>query len=150
MAAAVVASRTARTETMIWTEASFAGSGSIAAGPSSHASLEIALAGRGSPGAGKRCKTARMGTPTALTGPDFVHGVAARELTDGAVLLGHANGEAVLLARRGEEVFAVGATCSHYSGPLADGIFEGDTVRCPWHHACFRLRTGESRARHGC
>src|ERR1700677_4528801 len=87
-----------------------------------------------------------MGTPSALTGPDFVHGVAAAELADGATWLGHAGGEAVLLARRGTEVFAVGATCTHYSGPLAEGILDGDTVRCPLHHACFSLRTGEAQA----
>lgn len=79
---------------------------------------------------------------TELTGPDFGAGIPAHTLADGALLLGHAGGEAVVLARRGEEVFAIGATCTHYSGPLAEGAIIDDTVRCPWHHAAFCLRTG--------
>ncbi len=77
-----------------------------------------------------------------LTGPDLAAGIAETELRDGATLLGHANGEAVMLARRGDEYFAVGAHCTHYGGPLAEGLLVGTTVRCPWHHACFDLRTG--------
>jgi apoptosis-inducing factor 3 len=87
-----------------------------------------------------------MSAPAELSGPDFVQGIPAKDLQDGTMLLGQAAGEAVILARRGEEVFAVGATCTHYSGPLADGILEGETIRCPLHHACFSLRTGEARA----
>lgn len=81
---------------------------------------------------------------TKLTGPDFSNGIPAADLADGALLLGHAHGEAVVLARRGTEVFAIGATCTHYSGPLAEGALVGDTLRCPWHHAAFCLRTGEA------
>ncbi len=75
-------------------------------------------------------------------GPDFAAGIDAAALADGAMLVGHVGGEAVLLARRGEELFAIGAACSHYHGPLAEGLMVGETVRCPWHHACFSLRTG--------
>ena len=77
-------------------------------------------------------------------GPDLTKGVAETDLAEGAMLVGDIGGEAVLLARCGGEVFAIGATCTHYSGPLGEGLLVGDTVRCPWHHACFSLRTGEA------
>jgi NADPH-dependent 2,4-dienoyl-CoA reductase/sulfur reductase-like enzyme/nitrite reductase/ring-hydroxylating ferredoxin subunit len=77
-------------------------------------------------------------------GPDLAQGVAIDTLADGALLAARVGGEAVLLARRGGEFFAVAAACSHYHGPLAEGVVVGDTVRCPWHHACFDLRTGEA------
>jgi 3-phenylpropionate/trans-cinnamate dioxygenase ferredoxin reductase subunit len=82
------------------------------------------------------------GTQAPSGNPDLTQGVALTTLADGGMLLGHVGDEAVLLARRREEYFAVGATCTHYGGPLADGILVGETVRCPWHHACFSLRTG--------
>src|SRR5438477_4330617 len=81
---------------------------------------------------------------TKLTGPDFRAGVDDDILADGEKLLGHAQGEPVLLARVGDNYFAIGATCTHYGGPLVEGALVGDTVRCPWHHACFSLRDGEA------
>ncbi|HEX4585448.1 MAG TPA: FAD-dependent oxidoreductase [Burkholderiaceae bacterium] len=81
---------------------------------------------------------------TTSTGPDLAQGIRAADLGDGQMLAGHVGEDAVLLARRGAEFFAIGATCTHYSGPLAEGIIAGETVRCPWHHACFSLRTGEA------
>jgi NADPH-dependent 2,4-dienoyl-CoA reductase/sulfur reductase-like enzyme/nitrite reductase/ring-hydroxylating ferredoxin subunit len=79
-----------------------------------------------------------------LQGPDLAAGVPASTIPDGGMLVGHAQGQAVLLSRRGGEIFAIGATCTHYSGPLGEGLIVGETVRCPWHHACFSLRTGEA------
>ena len=76
--------------------------------------------------------------------PDFKTGLPIDNLPDGGMILGQADGEQVILARRGDELFAVGASCTHYHGPLADGLVVGETLRCPWHHACFSLRTGEA------
>jgi 3-phenylpropionate/trans-cinnamate dioxygenase ferredoxin reductase subunit len=81
--------------------------------------------------------------PAPLSGPDFGAGVPVASIGD-APMLGHAGGDAVLLTRVGGEICAVGATCSHYGGPLAEGLVEAGTVRCPWHHACFSLRTGQA------
>jgi NADPH-dependent 2,4-dienoyl-CoA reductase/sulfur reductase-like enzyme/nitrite reductase/ring-hydroxylating ferredoxin subunit len=76
--------------------------------------------------------------------PDLKQGVSVAGLADGEMLVGHVDDEDVLLARSGAEIFAVGAHCTHYHGPLADGIVVGATVRCPWHHACFSLKTGDA------
>jgi NADPH-dependent 2,4-dienoyl-CoA reductase/sulfur reductase-like enzyme/nitrite reductase/ring-hydroxylating ferredoxin subunit len=82
--------------------------------------------------------------PPAPTGPELASGVALADLPDGGKLLGHLGEEQVLLLRRGAEVFAIGASCTHYSGPLAEGLMVGDMIRCPWHHAGFDFRTGEA------
>jgi NADPH-dependent 2,4-dienoyl-CoA reductase/sulfur reductase-like enzyme/nitrite reductase/ring-hydroxylating ferredoxin subunit len=88
------------------------------------------------------------GGATELSGPDLVKGVDAAKLAPGKPLLGHAHGEAVVLVRTGggggDGLHAIGATCSHYGGPLVEGLVVGATIRCPWHHACFDLATGEA------
>src|SRR6266508_1426873 len=80
------------------------------------------------------------------SGPDLAQGISDAELPDGGKLVGHVGDEEILLVRRGAEVFAIGAYCTHYHGPLVDGLVVDETVRCPWHHACFDLRTGEAIA----
>jgi apoptosis-inducing factor 3 len=84
------------------------------------------------------------GENAAPAGPDLALGIPRDKLGDGEMLAGHVGDKGVLLTRQGSEWFAVDAACSHYSGPLAEGLMVGDTVRCPWHHACFNLRTGEA------
>lgn len=79
----------------------------------------------------------------APAGPDLSQGIALSEFTAGT-LLGHVGDQLVLLVRSDAEIFAIDAQCSHYHGPLAEGLVVGDTIRCPWHHACFDLRTGEA------
>jgi apoptosis-inducing factor 3 len=81
----------------------------------------------------------------ALSGPDLRAGVKFDELVESEPLLGHFDGEPVILVRKGEQVFATGAVCTHYSGPLAEGLVVDETIRCPWHHARFDLRTGEAQ-----
>jgi NADPH-dependent 2,4-dienoyl-CoA reductase/sulfur reductase-like enzyme/nitrite reductase/ring-hydroxylating ferredoxin subunit len=85
-----------------------------------------------------------MSEPSKPTGPDLAQGIPLDDLADGAMIGGHVGEEPVLLARRGDEFFAIGSACSHYGGPLAEGLAVDDTVRCPWHHARFSLRTGEA------
>src|SRR5262245_28618783 len=79
----------------------------------------------------------------APAGPDLTKGVPAEDVRARGQLAGHVGKAEVLLVQLGNEVVAVGARCTHYKGPLAEGLVVGDTVRCPWHHACFNLRTGE-------
>src|SRR5215510_3968842 len=81
-----------------------------------------------------------------LEGPDFENGYETEVVRDGEMLLGHAFGEPILVARRGDDLFAIGATCTHYGGPLVKGLMVDCTVHCPWHHARFDLRTGEAIA----
>src|SRR6185369_1577475 len=85
-----------------------------------------------------------MADSAANTSRDFTRGVKANSIADGGMILGEVGKDQVLLARTGDRFFAVGAHCTHYRGPLAEGIVVGDTVRCPWHHACFSLETGEA------
>jgi NADPH-dependent 2,4-dienoyl-CoA reductase/sulfur reductase-like enzyme/nitrite reductase/ring-hydroxylating ferredoxin subunit len=79
-------------------------------------------------------------------GPDLSAGIAAGDLAEGAMLSGHIGDDEVLLLRQRGRVFALSAHCTHYHGPLADGLLVEETIRCPWHHAHFNLQTGEAIA----
>jgi NADPH-dependent 2,4-dienoyl-CoA reductase/sulfur reductase-like enzyme/nitrite reductase/ring-hydroxylating ferredoxin subunit len=82
-------------------------------------------------------------TTGAIEGPDLSRGVECALVKDGGILAGHIDGTPALLVRRGDEFFAIGASCTHYGGPLCKGLLVGERIRCPWHHAEFNLRDGE-------
>ncbi len=84
-----------------------------------------------------------MAEKTDAKGPDFRQGFPVKDLPDRGTVAGRVGDDEVVLARNGEAFFAVGAHCTHYHGPLKDGVVVGDTIRCPWHHACFSLASGE-------
>jgi apoptosis-inducing factor 3 len=77
-------------------------------------------------------------------GPDLAAGVDLAAVPEDGILLGHVAGEAALLVRHRGQCFVTGAQCTHYGGPLAEGIVADNGVRCPWHHAAFSLATGEA------
>jgi NADPH-dependent 2,4-dienoyl-CoA reductase/sulfur reductase-like enzyme/nitrite reductase/ring-hydroxylating ferredoxin subunit len=80
-----------------------------------------------------------------LVGPNLKNGIQADLLKPGQRILGHADDTAVILINDDGQIYAVGSTCTHYSANLDDGIVTNGTLRCPWHHACFDLKTGEAK-----
>ena len=77
------------------------------------------------------------------SGPDLTAGVASDLIEEGGVLAGRVGDEGVLLARVQGRCYAIGSKCPHYGGPLAEGLLVGESIRCPWHHTAFDVRTAE-------
>src|SRR5512139_385643 len=84
-----------------------------------------------------------MGDAPKVTGPNLETAFPIDELAEGKPLLGHVGDDPVIVVRQGTAIFATSATCTHYGAPLAEGVVDEGTIRCPWHHACFDLRTGD-------
>ncbi len=82
------------------------------------------------------------GSEASPSGPDLAKGVFLADIPAAGVLVGHVDGAPVLLAQLEDGLFAVDGACTHYGGPLAQGRIAEGVVYCPWHHACFSLRTG--------
>ena len=73
---------------------------------------------------------------------DFVAVLAESELAENTPTRAMHNGVPILLVRRGERVFAMAETCSHFSGPLSEGKLDGDSIVCPLHNSRFALEDG--------
>src|SRR2546423_15577888 len=99
-----------------------------------------------------RCKARFVGQQEAamselekkLDGPDFAQGGPFGNLAEGSMIVGHVAGEAVVLARTGGALFAIGAECTHYHRPLAEGMLVAGTGPCPWPPARLSLRPREA------
>ena len=74
--------------------------------------------------------------------PDLELGVSMADFDQRPMLVGRVGEEQVLIVKSGAEYFAVAALCTHYHGHLVEGLLVDGTIRCPWHHACFDVRTG--------
>ena len=75
---------------------------------------------------------------------DLAEGLPAETLAPGEMIEGTYEGARVLLARVGDDFFAVGGECTHYGAPLCEGLLRGTTVLCPWHHARFDVVSGRA------
>lgn len=73
---------------------------------------------------------------------EFVAVLAESELKENKPTRAMHNGVPILLVRRGERLFAIAETCSHFSGPLSEGKLEGDSIVCPYHNSRFSLEDG--------
>jgi nitrite reductase/ring-hydroxylating ferredoxin subunit/uncharacterized membrane protein len=67
---------------------------------------------------------------------------ASTDFPEGELRRVSASGMAVLMVRRGGQLFAISATCSHAGGPLDEGSLDGTVVTCPWHGSRFDVRNG--------
>ncbi len=86
-----------------------------------------------------------MGGDIKLVGPDLTdEGIAADNVGSEIPAVGHVDGKPVIVLRTKAGLRAVGGRCTHYGGPLGDGLSDGAQIHCPWHHAIFDLATGEA------
>lgn len=73
---------------------------------------------------------------------DFVAVLAESELADNKPTRAVHEGVPILLVRRGERLFALAETCSHFNGPLSEGKLVENSIVCPYHSSRFSLEDG--------
>jgi apoptosis-inducing factor 3 len=77
---------------------------------------------------------------------DLTQRIEVEAAPDGGILAGVVGEDRVFVWRDGNRLKAYNAACPHLGGPLNKGVVAGATIRCPWHHACFDLATGQATA----
>jgi apoptosis-inducing factor 3 len=77
---------------------------------------------------------------------DLTQWIDIERAPDGEIIAGVVGDNRVFVWKTGSRLKAYSADCPHLGGPLNKGIVVGESVRCPWHHACFNLATGEATA----
>ena len=80
---------------------------------------------------------------------DWTDAAAESDVPAGQLLRVDVDGQPVVLVSHDGQVFAMGAVCSHYGGPLEQGEVavdatdpQGACLVCPWHASRFRLEDG--------
>ena len=69
------------------------------------------------------------------------HRVSSGLPEDGEMVRLELEGKPVVITRVEGQYYAFGGNCPHYGAPLDKGVLKGHTLMCPWHHACFDVRT---------
>ena len=72
----------------------------------------------------------------------WVRLAALAEFGPSRKLVRAAAGEEILLCRSQGQVFALSNVCTHLGQPLAAGRLMSGQIHCPYHGACFDIRTG--------
>jgi 3-phenylpropionate/trans-cinnamate dioxygenase ferredoxin subunit len=75
---------------------------------------------------------------------EFVRVASRGDVPAGEMLIVKIEGDEIVLANVGGEIFAFGNECTHRGGPLGEGLLEGEEVECPFHQGRFNVKTGEA------
>ena len=75
---------------------------------------------------------------------DFVRVASIDDVPPGGLTLVDLDGERVVLANAGGQIYALAELCTHISRPLSKGDLDGEELVCPFHGSRFNLRSGEA------
>ena len=73
----------------------------------------------------------------------FIPVPEAERLQEKETLRAEIDGQVIAIAKIDNHFYGFQEFCTHRSGPLSEGSFEGFNVQCPWHNSCFDVRTGK-------